>query len=144
MEKVLLDSDVILDFFFDRKPFSDHASQILTLCEAKTIKGYITPVICSNTYYLLRQIARHEKVIEKLQKLMTLLDVVSMDRDTVMQALNSGFKDFEDALQYFAAHRSGFIDVILTRNLKDYTKSEIGVLTPEAFIKIFTAGDEHS
>ena len=139
MDKVLIDSDVILDFFFDRKPFSDHASQIFTLCETKAIKGYITPVICSNTYYLLRQIAKHEKVIKKLQQLMTILDVVSMDRDTVMQALNSGFKDFEDALQNFAAHRSGFIDVILTRNLNDYSKSELGVMTPEAFIKILIA-----
>ena len=108
------------------------------------IKSYLpTPVICSNTYYLLRQTAGHEKVTGKLRLLMTLLDVVSMDRDTVMKALNSGFKDFEDALQYFAAHKSGFIDVILTRNVKDYSKSEIGVLTPEAFVKIVAARGEH-
>ena len=135
MNKVLIDSDVILDFFFDRKPFSDQASQIFSLCETRKINGYITPVICSNTYYLLRQIARHEKVIEKLRQLMTIMDIVSMDRETVMQALNSEFKDFEDALQNYAANRSGFIDVILTRNVKDYAKSEIGVLTPENYIK---------
>jgi predicted nucleic acid-binding protein len=139
MNKVLIDSDVILDFFFDRKPFSDHASQILTLCETRKIKGFISPVICSNTYYLLRQIAKHEKVIEKLRKLMTVIDVLSMDRETVMQALNSGFKDFEDALQYFSANKSGFIDVIITRNVRDYSKSEIGVLTPEAYIKTISA-----
>ena len=139
MDKVLIDSDVILDFFFDRKPFSDQASQIFSLCETRKIKGYITPVICSNTYYLLRQIARHKKVIEKLRQLMTIMDVISMDRETVMQALNSDFKDFEDALQNFAANRAGFIDVILTRNVKDYAKSEIGVLTPENYIKTITA-----
>jgi predicted nucleic acid-binding protein len=140
MDKVLIDSDVILDFFFDRKPFSDQASQIFSLCETRKIKGFITPVICSNIYYLLRQIARHEKVIEKLRQLMTILDVVTMDRETVLQALNSDFKDFEDALQNFAANRAGFIDVILTRNIKDYTKSEIGVMTPENYIKALTSG----
>lgn len=139
MDKVLIDSDVILDFFFDRKPFSDHASQIFTLCEARKIEGFITPVICSNTYYLLRQIAKHEKVIEKLRQLMTIMDVISMDRETVMQALNSGFKDFEDALQYFSANQSGLIDVIITRNIRDYSKSEIGVLTPEAYIKTISS-----
>jgi predicted nucleic acid-binding protein len=139
MDNVLIDSDVILDFFFDRKPFSDHAAQIFTLCETKIIKGYITPVICSNTYYILKQVAKHKKVIEKLRQLTTVLDIVSMDRETVMQALNSGFKDFEDALQNFAAQRSGIIDVIITRNIKDYTKSEIGVMTPEACIKMVTA-----
>ncbi len=139
MDNVLVDTDVILDFFFDRKPFSDQASQIFSLCESRKIKGFITPVICSNTYYLLRQVARQEKVIEKLRKLLTILDILSMDRETVMQALNSGFKDFEDALQNFAANRAGFIDVIITRNVKDYSKSEIGVLTPENYIKTITA-----
>jgi hypothetical protein len=52
-----------------------------------------------------------------------------------MSALNSKFKDFEDALQNFAATRSGEIDVIITRNVKDYSKSQIAVLTPEDFIK---------
>lgn len=139
MDKVLIDSDVILDFFFDRKPFSDYASVLFALCETGRIKGFITPVICSNTYYLLKQISRHQKVIEKLRQLMTIIDVISMDRETVMQALNSDFKDFEDALQNFAANQSGLIDVILTRNVKDYSKSEIGVLTPEEYIKTISS-----
>ncbi len=66
---------------------------------------------------------------------MTIMDVLLMDRDIVMQALISGFKDFEDALQHFTAIKSGFIDIILTRNVKDYTKSDIGVLTPESYLK---------
>lgn len=135
MEKVLIDTDVILDFFFDRKPFSDQAAQIFSLCEGKKIKGFVTPVICSNAYYLLRQNAKHEKVIEKLSQLMTIMDVLQMDRDVVIQALSSGFKDFEDALQNYAAIKSGVINVILTRNVKDFTKSDIGVLTPGNFLK---------
>ncbi len=135
MNNILIDSDVILDFFFDREPFSENAAQVFSLCESNQIKGFVTPVICSNTYYLLRQTARHEKVIEKLSQLMTIMDVLLMDRDIVMQALISGFKDFEDALQHFTAIKSGFIDIILTRNVKDYTKSDIGVLTPESYLK---------
>ena len=135
MKNILIDSDVILDFFFNREPFSENAAQVFSLCESNQIKGFVTPVICSNTYYLLRQTARHEKVIEKLSQLMTIMDVLLMDSDIVIQALNSGFKDFEDALQHFAAIKSGFIDVILTRNVKDYTKSDIGVLTPENYLQ---------
>jgi len=139
MDKVLIDTDVILDFFFDRDPFSENAAQIFSLCESNKIKGFITPVICSNAYYLLRQTAKHEKVIEKLSQLMTIMDVLSMDRDIIIQALGSGFKDFEDALQNFAAIKSGFIDVILTRNVKDFVKSDIGVLTPESYLKSMSA-----
>lgn len=137
MDKVLIDTDVILDFFFDRQPFVEYSAQIIALCEAKKIKGYLTPVIYSNVYYLLRQTARHEKVIDNLKQLLAITDVLLMDKEVVTNALNSGFKDFEDGLQSFAAMKNGEINVILTRNLKDYSKSEIGVLTPESYIKSF-------
>lgn len=137
MDKVLIDSDVILDFFFDRRPFSEYAAQVIGLCEKNIINGFVTPVIFSNVYYLLRQTAKHEKVISSLKQLLMIMEVLMMDKEVVSNALNSGFKDFEDSLQYFAAIKNGGIDVILTRNLKDYFKSEIGVLTPESYIKSF-------
>lgn len=135
MQKLLIDTDVILDFFFDRKPYSDHASQLLSLCESERIMGYITPVICSNVYYILRQTAPHDKVIEKLKQLLMILNVLAMDKDVVLQALNSGFTDFEDALQNAAAIRAKHINAILTRNVKDYSKSELGIMTPEDYLK---------
>lgn len=135
MDNVLLDTDVILDFFFDRQPFAEYSAQVIGLCETNKIKGFITPVIYSNIYYLLRQTARHDKVIGNLKQLLTITNVLTMDKEVVSNALNSGFKDFEDSLQNFAAMKHGGIDVILTRNIKDYSKSEIGVLTPELYIK---------
>ena len=135
MDKILIDADVILDFFFDREPFTEYSSQIIGLCETNKIQGFVTPVIYSNLYYLLRQTARHEKVIENLKQLLSITEVLSMDREVVTNALNSGFKDFEDSLQNFAAMKNGEIDVIITRNLKDYKNSEIGVLSPESYIK---------
>lgn len=141
MDKVLIDTDVILDFFFDRKPFSEYSAQVIGLCETNKIIGYVTPVIYSNVYYLLKQTASHDKVIEKLKQLLTITEVLLMDREVVSNALNSGFKDFEDSLQNFAAMKNGEIDVIITRNLKDFAKSEIGVLTPESYIKSIIANN---
>jgi predicted nucleic acid-binding protein len=137
MNNILIDSDVILDFFFDRKPHSEYASIIFTLCEQKKIQGFITPVIISNVYYLLRKTATHKKVLEKLNILLSITDVLAMDKEVVQQAMNSEFKDFEDALQNFSALKNGTINSIVTRNVKDYKKSEIGVLTPESFIQSF-------
>ena len=135
MDKVLIDTDIILDFFFDRQPFSEYASKVFSLCELKVIQGYVTPVIYSNIYYLLRQTAKHEKVIEKLNQLLTITDVLIMDKDVIVMALNSKFQDFEDALQNYSAVKTGSIDVILTRNVKDFKNSELGVLTPENYLR---------
>ena len=136
MDHILIDTDVILDFFLDRLPFSEHASKVLSLCESNVIKGYITPVICSNSYYILRQYAKHEKVIEKLKQLLTFVDILEMDRVVVKQAMVSEFEDFEDALQHFSAVKCGSINIILTRNLKDFVKSEILVLNPESYLEM--------
>ena len=135
MNKVLIDTDVILDFFFDRKPFSEHASKIFSLCELKMIQGFVTPVIYSNVYYLLRQTAKHEKVIDKLKLLLTITDVLIIDKEVLVLAMNSKFKDFEDALQNYAAIKAQTVDTILTRNQKDFKYSEIGVMTPEEYLK---------
>ena len=135
MQKVLIDTDVILDFFFDRKPYSDDAAQILSLCESKEIKGFITSVIIINVYCLLRQTATHEKVIEKLIQLITITGVLTTDKDVINKALNSKFKDFEDALKNFSAELSGEVDLIITGNTKDFKNSLLGIMTPENYLK---------
>jgi len=135
MDHVLIDTDVILDLFFDRQPWSEHALDIFSLCETKKINGFVTPVILSNVYYLLRKDATHGKVVEKLTRMLQIIDVLAVNGRAVRSALNSGFKDFEDALQNFAAVIHGRINVILTRNINDYRKSDIAVLTPETYIR---------
>lgn len=135
MEKILIDTDVILDFFFDRSPFSDDASRILALCEKRKINGFVTPVMISNVYYLLRKTASHEKVIENIRALLGIIDVVAIHRETILDAMNSNFKDFEDALQNFAAQSHKGIKVIITRNIKDYKTSKLSIMSPETYLQ---------
>lgn len=136
MKKVLIDTDVILDFFFEREPFSDNAAKVLSQCERKIIVGYVTPVILSNVYYLLSKNTKPEKVIEKLKKLLIFLDVLTIDKRTIVAALNSEFKDFEDAIQNYAAEINDKVDIIITRNTKDYRKSKLAIMNPNEFLKL--------
>lgn len=135
MDKVLIDTDVILDFFFDREPFVEFATEIFNQCEEGKIKGFTTPVIICNVYYLLRKTANHQLIIEKIKQLLNIIEITKMDKNVVLDALNSDFKDFEDALQNFSAVQNGNIHIILTRNIKDFKKSGLAVLTPETYVK---------
>lgn len=135
MNNILIDADVILDFFFDRKPFSEDSTKIISLCEKGEIKGFVTSIILSNIAYLLRKTAKQEKVIENLKMLMKFIDVATTDKTAVLEALNSDFKDFEDALQNFSAQISEEIKVIVTRNIKDYKTSQLSIMTPEIYLK---------
>jgi predicted nucleic acid-binding protein len=73
MKNILLDTDVVLDFLLDRKPFSDDTLHILLKCEKKEMNAFVTPVIVANTYYLLRQKASHSYVIEQLKILLKII-----------------------------------------------------------------------
>jgi predicted nucleic acid-binding protein len=137
MKSVLIDTDVLLDFYLDRKPFSDDSLQLLLKCEQKQFRAYITPVIVANTYYILRRHATHHYVVEKLQILLDTISVLAMDQKQVLAALESKFTDFEDALQYFSAVNSNKIDAIITRNIKDFKKSALPVFTPQEYLATF-------
>jgi predicted nucleic acid-binding protein len=136
MNKILIDTDVILDFFFDRKPYSDDATKLFMLCEKKIVVGFVTPVILSHVYYLLRKTAKHEKVIENLKMLINMIDIASINKTTILEALNSEFKDFEDAIQNFSAQYNKEIEVIVTRNVKDFKESRLSVMTPETYLRM--------
>jgi predicted nucleic acid-binding protein len=132
--KVLIDTDFILDLLLDREPFAQSAAVILSLCEKKILHGHVTPVTISNLYYVLRKDNSHKKVIEAIQKLIQIVDIAIMDKFCIEYALNSGFKDFEDALQNFTAQNHN-IECLITRNTKDYKKSNLTVLTPDGFLE---------
>ncbi len=134
MKSVLLDTDVLLDFYLDRKPFSDDSLQLLLKCEQKQCRAFITPLIVANTYYILRRHATHNFVVERLQILLNTITVLTMDQKQVFAALDSKFTDFEDALQYFYAIQSNKVDAIITRNTKDFKQSKIPVFSPQEFL----------
>lgn len=135
MDHILIDTEVILDFFFDREPFAEFATEVLNRCEEKKINGYTTAVIICNVYYLLRKTANHQLVIEKIKQLLNIIEITEMNKAVVVEALNSEFKDFEDALQNFTAVQNGKINIVLTRNVKDFKKSALDVMTSETYLK---------
>ena len=137
MKSVLIDTDVLLDFYLDRKPFSDDSLQLLLKCEQKQFRAFITPVIVANTYYILRRHATHHYVVERLQILLNTISVLAMDQKQVLAALESKFTDFDDALQCFSAVNSNKIDAIITRNIKDFKKSALPVFTPQEYLATF-------
>ncbi len=135
MKNILLDCDVILDLFLDREPHAKYTAYLLSQIDLQKLNGFTTAVIISNVYYILRQISSHEKVIKKINQFLTITDILTIDKQILLKAIQSKFKDFEDAIQYFACETNGQIDLIITRNTKDYKNSSIPVLTPEQYYK---------
>jgi predicted nucleic acid-binding protein len=135
MTNLFIDTDVIIDFLVDRKPYSREAAIIFTLIDQKKLKGYVSSLTFSNLFYVLRKIETQKKVITKLDSLLKLLTVLKVDEQNIRDAIESGFPDFEDSIQYFCAQDCKRVEVIITRNTKDYKKSNLPVMTPGNFLK---------
>ena len=135
MADLFIDTDVIVDFLIDRKPHSREAAIIFTLIEQKKLKGYVSSLTFSNLYYVLRKVESHNKVITKLDSISRLLTILKVDQQTIKDAIASGFQDFEDSIQYYCALESKKIDVLITRNTKDFKSSKIPVMTLADYLK---------
>jgi predicted nucleic acid-binding protein len=135
MTNLFIDTDIIIDFLIDRKPYSREAAIIFTLIDQKRLKGYVSSLTFSNLFYVLRKIESQKKVISKLDSLSKLLTVLKVDDQNIRDAIDSGFTDFEDSIQYFCALDCKRIEVIITRNTKDYKRSSLPVMTPGDFLK---------
>lgn len=134
MIKLFIDSDIILDLLAEREPHYIHAARLFTLIDQNEIIAYTSPLIFANLHYLLKKQTTNLLALKSLRKLKTLINILPIDERVIEQALNSGFNDFEDAIQYFTAVNNG-ITLIITRNKIDYKRSKIDVLTAEEFLK---------
>lgn len=136
MKKVFIDTNVIIDFLADREPFSEYAAFIFQLAKDKKIKVYVAAISFNNTYYILKQVSSHTKAIKLIKELEEMVEIQETNKAILKNAMKSGFTDFEDAIQYFSAEQIGNIEIIVTRNIKDFKKSDIPVLSPETTVKI--------
>jgi predicted nucleic acid-binding protein len=123
MKRILLDTNVILDFLLRREPNYGDAQDIIKEIVKGTIQGYITASMATDIFYLLQKTNGKTFALNSLDDLLVILDVLTVYKDDVYSALYSGWDDFEDALQAHVAVRSG-IDAIITKNIKDYKKAK--------------------
>ena len=52
---VLVDTNVVMDFLVNRKPYADDAVKIVNLCRRKKVTGYLAAHTISNLFYILRK-----------------------------------------------------------------------------------------
>ena len=133
--KVLFDTNIILDVLLDRKPFSDHASFLMSKVELSEINGFLCATTVTTIHYLLLKHLDKEKAITSIHSIMALFEIASVNRIVIESALKSKFTDFEDSVLHESAKHAG-VEYIITRNIKDFKKANIPVFTPTEFLSM--------
>ncbi|MDR3714493.1 MAG: PIN domain-containing protein [Puia sp.] len=133
MDKVFVDTDIALDMLAERKPHYQPAALLFTLADQGKLTLFVSSLSFSNLHYLLSKMYTQASSRRILNTFKVLVKVLAVDEKIIDLALNSAFKDFEDAIQYFTAVEN-HVSILLTRNLKDYKAAEITVMTAEDYL----------
>ena len=131
--KLFLDTNVMLDFLGERDPFYVSAAKIATLADKRSLQIIVSALSYATISYFLTKYDGLEKTKDKLRKFKVISEICELDELIIEKGLNSDFSDFEDSLQYFSALKTE-CDIIITRNGKDFNKSEIPVMSPDEFL----------
>lgn len=127
--KVFLDTNVVIDYLAKRQPFAEDANRMIMLCCQREVELCISALSFTTIYYVLRKQYGHKRLLTLLSEIYHLLTVCAVDGQIMQHALLSEFTDFEDAVQCYTAKACN-ADVIVTRNLKDFSHSPLITRTP--------------
>lgn len=133
--RILVDTCIIIDALQNREPWSKNAQQFFLLAANRQLDAFITAKSVTDIYYLMHRVTHSDKetrnVLSRLFVLFSLVDTVGTD---CRYALSSEVSDYEDAVMIETAIRTQ-MDAIVTRNIKDYSKSALPVLTLEELLQ---------
>ncbi|MCM1047205.1 MAG: PIN domain-containing protein [Clostridiales bacterium] len=134
VNRILIDTNVLLDYLLTREPFYEDALKIVQACVEGTIKGCIAAHSISNMFYILRKDYNVKERRETLSNLCSIFDVEGIDKVKLLSGLQNGdFSDFEDCLQMECAKAYG-AEYIVTRDVNDYKSSEIKAILPKDYL----------
>lgn len=135
MEKLFLDTNLLLDFVLDRKPFSDQAERIIQLRFTHKKRLFTSALTLTNIAYVVRKADKNP--FQVITDLMEWVEIVDLTKSEFNLTIKSTFKDFEDALQFYSALEIG-ADVIITRDAKGFSSASILVQSPVQYLRTIT------
>lgn len=131
--RLLIDGNIILDVLQKREPHYENSAKIWKMCETDMVAGYVSALTFSNLIYVMRKELDEKKISEVYKKLSLIFKFVDLKASDVSAAVDMQWEDFEDAVQAATAKRI-HADYIITRNVKDFSKSEVAVFSPTEFL----------
>jgi len=133
MNRILLDTNVVLDVLLDRQPFVDDARRIWEASDRGQFDGYIASFSIPTIHYICRRQSSLESANRAVDQCLAAFEVCVLYRESILAARRMTGGDFEDNLQ-IAFAITDFLQGIVTRNPADFVDSPIRVYSPEEFL----------
>jgi predicted nucleic acid-binding protein len=132
--RVLIDTNILLDFLLQREPFFQDADLLFQAIATEQVVGHVTATTLTDIFYISR---RHTRSIDQarqaVSETLAATTICLINRAVLESALNSNFTDFEDVVQIFSAVAQK-LDAIVTRDSQGFTNSPIPVLSVQELL----------
>lgn len=138
MNRVFLDTNVLLDVLLHREPFVGDSARVLDMGFKGKVELYATPLTFATCLFVARKSLGYANALDALKILERYISIAPMDSAQLHKALYATAPDFEDMLQYHAAMATGCSHII-TRNEQHFPKNGITVMSPTAFLQSLLA-----
>ena len=136
--RVLLDSNIVVDFLHNREQFFDDADLVMGQVERGAVTGLLCATTLTTIAYLTGKTLGKRPAVEQIRQLLKIFDIAAVTRTVLDAALAGDMADFEDAVLAEAAHQAG-AQAIITRNLKDFAHSPVRAYTPRQWLAMDAA-----
>ncbi|MDR3109103.1 MAG: PIN domain-containing protein [Planctomycetaceae bacterium] len=138
MLRLLLDTNIIIDLSQQRQPFCTEAVALVRQISNGNNYGFVAATTITNMFYILRKFIGRSEALLQIKNLLGSknIDLLAVDKQTLIDALEYNLTDFEDSVQLSVADFNR-IDYIVTRNLRDFRESFVPAISPtEALQKL--------
>lgn len=134
-ERVFFDTNILIDVICQREPFLADSAKAWSLAESGEMRGILGALSYTTVYYVVSRTSGRHRAKAGIQMLNAVFTTATCDADVLRKAIASQMPDFEDAVQFFSAIAAQ-ADVMLTRNVVDFPRSPLKVLTPTDYLNV--------
>lgn len=126
-----VDTNIILDLILRREPHLETASAIFNFSTTERLSLFTCSHSIPTAHYVAKKSFKEDVLRNVIDEILNFLNIVAVDEDILRKSLKSAHKDFEDAIHILCAHQIKNLDGIITRNMRDFSTSEIKVFSPD-------------
>lgn len=136
--RVLFDTNVVLDVLFARDPHAAPATALFDLVAQKELDGVLGATTITTIFYLAAKAAGPAPARRHINSLLSLFDIAAVGRAVLADAVDLGFKDYEDAVLHEAA-RHAAATAIVTRDPAGFAGARLRVYGPAELLRLIRA-----
>lgn len=134
--KVCFDTNIILDIFARAEQFPESIFAY-DIASIRHFECFISASAVTGVAYLLHRLGKTKGQTEKtMTVLFEMFSIFDTNGNDCYRALELAISDYEDALLSTSAERHA-MDLIVTRNKRDFKNSDVPILAPDEFVEQF-------